>query len=187
MNKSAKRLVYFFILVILPASVILFLRFFGENRFDLPVYYQDTVPALTNCSESVAPHKVVIEELEAGSYGSLATIVAFLESPRNAPELTRIEELMKGSDVINIVTLSKAEGVGIKLSSETFDRYLECQFFYSDLKNRIEETEDRDIDLPLFLLDKERTIRGLYIGEDKIDIDRLITEVEIMKKYNGNL
>ena len=125
--------------------------------------------------------------MDSDSYGTVATVVAFLESSKNNPELIRIKELLADSDVIKVVSLSKAADVGTQLESDAFEGYLNCQFFYKDLKLKIEETEDVDVELPLFLVDGDRVIRGLYIGEDKIDVDRLITEVEIMKKYNGEL
>ena len=176
MGKSRKRVVFFFILVVLPVTVILFLQIFGENRFDLPEYFVEEVPEIDGCELSI-PHRVNLVEFKNVKQGSLATVVAFPGTSQYEPELERISELLASSGVIELIVFTTKESPGIVVPKETFEELLECQFLYRELSEI--ETE-----LPIFLIDKRGVIRGHYAGDDKIEIDRLITEVEIVKRYH---
>jgi len=175
MPKLFKRGLFLFILVVLPVTVIMFLQLFGENKFDLPVYFESEAPEVSGCTYML-PHKPTFPgEMPTSELGM---VIAFLDSTELTPELERLGKLLNEDNVFSLKVYNRKPLDGTEqLTQETFNYTLNCEMAFSYF-------DEEEVVIPVFYVDELGRIRGFYRGEDKKEVDRLITELEIIERYH---
>lgn len=169
-----KKPVLLFIALILPVSIFLFLHYFGQNEFEIPIYHKSPsqdIPA--DCQfDYQYPYKVVNSGIELSG----PTIVYFtsgltdelLEDSKS--QLARLREEFE-SNAPKLILLGMANGsvttgVDMVVDSAAYEIEKKCIFLAGS--NR------------LVLIDTEKQIRGYYENASLKEVDRLIVELKIL-------
>lgn len=161
---QGKKILFLFLALLLPIFVFLFLKIFGKNEFAVPPLYQDTAPEkLADCPPVKLPYKLPNNILQQSVHtGDSLGLIYFKEGTvarESHNQMARVESTFK-QDPISFITPDSA-----LLQSKA------CVFF---MKSPFD----------LVLIDYHGLIRGQYISNDREDVDRLITEIDIiLKKY----
>jgi hypothetical protein len=161
-----KKILFLFLALLLPICVFLFLKFFGKNEFAVQPLFQDSLPEnYAGCPPVKLPYKVESETLLKiiDNKDSLGLIYFKKNNPlrESDNQLARVENEFK-TDKIRFTTATPGSGI---------DQSGKCVFL-------LKEPYD------LVLVDRRGVIRGQYVSHNRDEIDRLITEVDIiLKKY----
>lgn len=201
MQKVVKWL-FLFLTVGLPVVTYVFLQGFGENRFDIPVFYEkEGIPQLSDCNSKTYPYYVGLNETALVSCMSpsseiVANVLVIVDSLTENDQIfvNNLESLVARVDnhaEYNLVTFAadslKNEilgDFGAENNCIAFGRKEEvrdvarCLLFLGDSSDSTEYVLNRDI----VLLDKEYRIRGYYNALLIEDVDRLVTELKILIK-----
>lgn len=192
------------VMLAIPVFIWLFLKYFGQNQYEVPVYYQEGIN-LEGCTKESQTHTIPdfilnqINEEEAVSENILdhhITAVAFFSYPCDADcrklmeELVRVQDVFEKQEMVQILTIDKSSSNPQELLelSQTFKSKSERWKFLTGEKTTIETLaqcgfvlkEQKDLSYPIVLIDSERRIRGYYSGTDPEEVDRLILEIRIL-------
>lgn len=189
------------LMLALPVLLWLFLKFFGQNQFDIPLYYPNGLDSLTNCNNTTAPHQVSqlsLENLQGASIderalSGQASIIYFL--PDNCTdtcllvleELAKLQKVFEAQSSVQILTIGSTDDpAALQSLSQRYRaqpeewRFLigatpvikRCQFALPFPKMSTNQT--------LVLVDSSRRIRGYYAGTEPDEVDRLTVEIKIL-------
>jgi len=164
--------------LLIPIAIFLFLKFFGDNRFDIPVYYEDGKP--DHFKECRADQKEGQYYVQTTGDIQLPATFLFLEGDKSFSglDVSNIHNRLKESvGPINHVVFSIDSTEGISQS-----KYLDSSAFVQQMRcNFVTDTVNQFI-----LVDSERKIRGYY-NTDREEVDRLIVELKILlENERGN-
>ncbi|MCV9387658.1 hypothetical protein [Reichenbachiella ulvae] len=173
-----------------PAAVYLFLQGFGENKFEIPVFYKDGLDTLTSCGQVMYPSAYKVEypsELGMLTKGKVTLFdYGVLTHPdRRSGQNNILSFLSKYKQEERIQTLALYAQDSLSRSFQGYPnlRYVqveeallttfaECQLFANpDAESNV---------YPLVLVDELSRIRGYFDPMDLEEIDRLNTEVYIL-------
>jgi hypothetical protein len=160
MSRPAKFLLLF-IGLLLPGVIFVLLKTLGKNEFDVPVLFQDSVPAGAGCEGYVytAPYTVPDSVLASLNWTPSEVTVIFMDRTTAAQAINRVNEEFEVGEVKLIEvpdSIQTSAGCALTLHSA----------------------------INLVVLDKEKRIRGQYDAADREEADRLILELSILlKKY----
>lgn len=164
-----KKFVYLFLALLLPALIFVFLKYFGKNEFNIPVYYENGIDSVSvNCGGDyskpyVLPDSVLLA-IEATSKPAL--VIVFEPTQATQIELNRL------TDIFNQREFTKTE---VKVQEDTgvsaarYRRWTSCIFFIKEPYNAM-------------LVDDQNRIRGYYAVDSREEMDRLILEMQILLK-----
>ena len=165
---NSRKIIFLFLALLLPVLIFVFLKYFGKNEFNIPIYYQTSFyKADKHCTDSIAiPYQipsncpVVIEGV---------TVVSFNEATDNALfQLTRIRSSFRDKlNVKNIVLGKDASAEDRTVLDTAMYTLAKCHFMIHG-------------DSTTVLVDGKRRIRGYYDIQSLKDVDRLIMEVKIL-------
>ncbi|MEX2336112.1 MAG: hypothetical protein WD555_02435 [Fulvivirga sp.] len=174
MNKFLK-IFFLVIMLAIPLGIFIFLRIFGDNKFDIPVYYSEGLEdEVTNCSYKGGQF-VVPDSLIAGKGPSV--VLFFLEeSDFNAITLDnhgrRLDDIF-GEEIPEIFVYAEQSAalqepnMQIRLlPKESLKQIMQCGFILKDFNKYV-------------LVDGKNRIRGYY-GTELEEVDRLIVEIKIL-------
>jgi hypothetical protein len=152
-----RKILFLSLALLLPVIVFLFLKTFGRNQFDIPVYHKDSVEFIAGCERIFEAPYVIVDSIttEIGWQGNEATLISFAEITSEG--LMRLKEDFEPSQ-LQIVSLSNSEFARLK-----------CIFLVSEKYNAV-------------LLDGKRQIRGYYQLTSREEADRLLMEISILLK-----
>jgi len=145
--------------LLLPVVVFVFLKFFGKNKFDIPVFHKDRIEVVGDCNLNYAlPYRVPAEVLTSlNCFLGDPSIIVFSELVGESK--SRLEtEIQKKK--LNLIV---AKG----LVSEEELRKLSCVFILPLGSNTV-------------LVDAEQRIRGYYKLNERDETDRLLVELKIL-------
>jgi hypothetical protein len=175
-----KKVLYLFLALALPGLIFVFLKFFGQNEFEVQVYYKEGLPPDSICnSTSSAPYAVADSVFrKIGSEGkSAARIIAVYPFIKDdLSELNRIATKYQPDSVSTIIVsgipnLPKSELQVIQLNYDSFGWVVTCSLWVREPWSVV-------------LIDKQNQIRGYYDGSRRDEMDRLDLELSIiLKKY----
>lgn len=172
MNKILKVSLLIITLAI-PLAIFIFLRLFGENKFDIPVYHQDgVVNGFEGCSYGPGQFTVPDSLLKEGRnnlFLFFSNSVSFNSHELNN-QLNRLDELY-GDDRPEITIYSQDSvmdtGFSVNyLSPEEIKKLMQCALV-TDRYNQF------------ILVDAQGRIRG-YFDHDLDEMDRLVVEIKIL-------
>ncbi|MCE2895933.1 MAG: hypothetical protein LW721_15985 [Flammeovirgaceae bacterium] len=152
-----RKIIFLSLALLLPVIVFLFLKTFGRNRFDIPVYHKDSVEFMVGCERTFEAPYVIADSVttEIGWKGNEATLISFSEILSEG--LMRLKEDFEPSQ-LQIVSLNESK----------FAR-LRCVFLVSEKYNAV-------------LVDSKKQIRGYYQLTSRDEADRLLMEISILLK-----
>lgn len=176
MNKILKAGILLITLAI-PAFVFIFLHGFGDNKFEVPLYYEEGVDtAFVSCTLEV-PHRVLKSNLK-----DKITVVSFNKEQLN--ELNRLcvdyESYAEFQSILFYDSSKQQLGNrSARLKNDQlkfsavgdFSALLSCLFI-------IDESELKEF--PLVMVDQDQRIRGYYYTSDTEEFERLIHELNII-------
>lgn len=192
MNKLIKG-VLLFIALILPVLIFVFLKMFGKNQFDIPIFNHTEISDGANCDDIALPHTVKEIKGTLGSMMSMsvANIYHVMPNGISTAELKGLmvaKDRLTGNDVAiysiavldslnNIKELRQTYQIGgiwelHEMLIHKLTENINCQLMITGNKS-------------LVLVDKEGKIRGYYDGKDEEEIDRLILESKILLYADG--
>ncbi len=162
-----KKFAFLSLALILPLLVFIFLKFFGKNEFVVdPLFQIETAQRITECAEIKIPYFI-----NDSSYQFLkqdheqdSLLIILYESKAkdldaSETQLARLQESFK-----------LGSGLGLKRISNS-EKSIECSLLLVS-------------PLDLVLMDEKKRIRGQYNSNDRDDVDRLMTELDIiLKRY----
>lgn len=165
---------FLFLLIALPVSIYVFLQTFGENKFKIPVYYENGIsdPSI-GCSLLKGQH--FVPYIDASDEETNKEIVIFnVGGVNEALKIQKSNNLLMLYDKLD--DWENVEYQDITFGSEELLNFARCGL---NLKN-IDLLDSIILNDTLVLVDSERRIRGYYGVLDRVEVDRLITEVNIL-------
>jgi hypothetical protein len=154
-----RKTIFLTLALILPILVFLFLKFFGQNKFEIPVYYQDAIEKPTNCSiDFRAPYSVSDSLLSALGVDSHRACFILFKNMTGENDIRLREEVQQNK--LQVVYLSEV----LRKEEES---QMRCAFLLPDKFNSV-------------LIDEKRRIRGYYAVDSRDETDRLLVELKIL-------
>ena len=148
-----------FVALGVPIMVFIFLKFFGRNEFDIPVYYTEGIGReLPGCrSSSTTPYVLPDSALNAwGWTGAKATLVVLNEDGIEK-NLVRVAALFNEGDYATL----KVENAPYEIRT--------CMLLAGDTSRVV-------------MIDDQKRIRGYYTPTNEKETDRLGVEIRILLK-----
>lgn len=165
-----RRWILVFVILSVPLAVIFVLHIFGENRFDVPVYYTSLKKRPSLCGPTPVPYQIYSDFVKEGM---LNIVFTYKDKPTDDQKLQmlRIKDRFNNSPVNTVfITVNGEPVVGYDHLQVILTDYVDitnCQLINEELKDAV-------------LIDGQRRIRGYYYGADREEIDRLAVETEIL-------
>ena len=190
-----------------PVLLYLFLQGFGENKFEVPVYFEAGIPEpLPGCVSGEAPHNIKqfveqgpCERWDCAAIDGKLAIFSFIRSGCDQEilnQLARVSNNLREQKYIQVITMALDSLVSRHTIDEQTDLYMLPKQTWSWWSyHQASETlvkcgfhlnPDCSSTSQLVLIDSEKRIRGYYEASDLIELDRLITEFEILSSEEGN-
>jgi len=162
MRSFNKGLVLFFSLL-LPILLFLFLKYFGNNKYEIQKYNFECeikLEDIDDLNDALSLNEIKVIDIRIDDNSKL------IDNYINKVFLNK---------KIKIITLSEQDRnlnwFNLLISKSTLDRLLKC-YSANSLKSFV------------LLLDKKNTLRGIYNIELQSEIERLNVEIDILKLEN---
>jgi len=188
------------ITLVVPVVAYLFLKNLGENKYAIPVYYQESSVGNepSGCFQFSTPHVVDFTKYSGFTVNTSHSIMVvnpvFDSCFDCAPNLNELKRLRQKHGDIGILNLYVKELTSFEnqlndLSREWFINeitlpdmvsILRCELIV-DIPSSTSITEMNEVN-QLILIDDRNRIRGYYTKKEREDIDRLILEISILKQ-----
>lgn len=192
-----------------PVILYLFLRSYGQNEFDLPVFFENEEKVYCNDS-SISKEDIELIDLNQKSFVRLSEVYnddyKIIHFPNSEdPEIQTLKNELNrvlntfGDLSINILSFQPVDTVKLdELGSELFlpitrastflyprdqmDVFINCFYVFptKDWNGKHPSEETIDINKTLVLLDEQNRIRGYYNGYETKEVDRLILEIRVL-------
>lgn len=155
---KGKKFLLLFLALLLPICIFVFLRMFGKNQFDVPALFVESVPDHTSGCQGVysLPYVVADSTFDRLGIKRDSLICIFFPAREEVNGLHRVKDKY-ASSALSWRILDPNENEQIRT----------CIFMLKEPFN-------------VALVDKEGIIRGQYASSQRDEIDRLITEIEIL-------
>lgn len=171
--------VFLFLLLGLPICIYFFLQAFGENKFKIPIFYENGFENRSeNCNEISVPH--IVPDLN-----DFDSTINFKYTGAIIYNLGQVSEDNRLKKYDNLMTLKEKltywqgiEFLSLNKKSLNLLNFMQCGLNLNAYLNNDSLIKNHK----LVLVDKQKKIRGYYNVLDQEEIDRLITEVKILLK-----
>ena len=189
---KTKKLLILAVTLSFPVILYLFLRSFGQNTYDLPIFFEKLGE---NCEQKIYG----LNEGDTIQLTRLLThdfnVLVFPSDKRDnlalKNELSRIVQNFEGSIDLGMKTISHtAYQLNIPdytvhelvVYEELFDQLVNCELKLPNASFQgVHPTEEVwETNETLVLIDKEGNIRGYYNGFETKEVDRLILEINVL-------
>ncbi len=149
--------------LLVPIGVFLFLRYFGKNEFDIPVFYTDKMEKKADCNfEYLLPY-LVPDSLTTTLHLNTSKSVLIVDSSGMKKDFANLSEEFSKEE-FSVVFLSE-------LPKEKSRQLTDCILFLSP-------------EFSAVLVDDKRQIRGYYKLQNREEMDKLDVELKVLlKKY----
>ncbi len=180
---NIKKILFLIAALIIPSMVYVFLRGFGNNKFEIPVYYSEGITIEGCTSDIKKAHFVNFEnyDLEGAQLFFFSQWIKSNEFLRQCKRIktkpyhvafTAISDTVMHNELGNTLVV-KDEAQLFKIAN--------CALVIG---------QDSAISIPLYnqliLVDADKRIRGYYDGNDIEDMDRLDIELDILSKESND-
>jgi protein SCO1/2 len=184
-------------ILLIPAGIYTFLKIFGHNEFDLPVYLENTGHGDHDLSLLSFDGLYDMEgsKIDLSSFGEKIIIMEFVSSPREHKmqdhQIRRISDIFRDEKSVRILRVFVHGDYSGSKAAQLIDqsernisvlytgRHEMDRMMQSVLPSDDESASTVGYD-KMLLLDKEHRIRGSYLINDFQEMDRLILEVKIL-------
>ena len=182
MKKTQKVMIMISVLLA-PIFVFLFLKEYGDNKFELPVYYPDGNP-ITECDRRDGQHKLTKEIVITNNLKLPALF--YLPTEEQSEYYSDLYNVLSKYPDVKIRALLKTEGSvvaqdgiqSVRLGSVEYDKFINCELVLGEDHWLKEPINDKYV-----LIDSQRRIRGYYEVDNLDDIERLDVELDILLNY----
>ncbi len=180
-----------FLVFAIPVIITLTLRFFGENTFSIPIYYESGLTSL-GCGISTT------EQYRINNLAQISLIdrtsIVFITSQLNnhvasiRVELNRVLSTKVKNNRVQVLAIGDLEAserieddfTNVVIEQDELVNFVSCDLLIS-------EQPFDDIYSILVLIDREGRIRGYFEGGEQEDFDRLSAELDILElEYQKN-
>ena len=190
-----KKFLILFVTISFPVLLYLFLRFFGQNSYDLPIYFEKVD---SNCEKellTVSQDKNKLSSLLNADFN----LIVFPDNQRDIQpfknELARVVQEFSDQLDLQIISFTASDSLftdkillrnyEIKnhhILKEDYSRLLNCELMlpndkYEGIHPAEEVWPSNEI---IVLVDEELRIRGYYNGFETKEVDRLILELNVL-------
>lgn len=147
-----------FVALPLPILVFIFLKFFGKNEFEIPVYYTEGVGrTIPGCNAYPAPYVLPDSALTAWGWTGAKAALIVLDERGIEKNLARVADLFEPGDYETL-----------KPPVASYD-VATCMLLAGDTSRVV-------------MIDNQRRIRGYYTPTTGKERDRLAVEIRILLK-----
>ena len=164
--------------IVVPVLTYVFLRSFGDNRYQLPVFYV-AEKAVANCVNLTFPHVLDWQMLSIeAADANIFYFPAYVSTPDFYRQLERVTNKFDGVEVFAVMNVNNATKHGTKVvivDDADFQYVMNCQLIVGEGVDLASPPSHK-----IVLVDKFGQIRGYYIGSDFDDMDRLELELKIL-------
>lgn len=180
--KKVQKVVIMISVLLAPIFVFLFLKKFGENEFELPVYYPEGNP-IAACSGGVQQHKLSAEILSQSKI-ELPVLIYVSSAEQNEfySDLNNVLEKYPGINLLSIstegATVAQEGRESLSFDSLSYQNFINCELILGEDHQLKQAITNKYV-----LIDSERNIRGYYDCGDLDDIERLDVELDILLNY----
>lgn len=165
-----------------PVFVFLFLKKYGTNQFELPIYYEDGNP-LAECDRGGQVHELAIEILLENDIQT--PVLFYIPAIQPNKYYSDLKNVLQKHSGVNLTSLIKKgssdeqEGItSLILSPDNYLQFINCELILG---------EDRWLQAGIgnkyVLIDNMRRIRGYFDCTQLSEIERLDTELDILLNY----
>lgn len=170
---KAKHIILF-ILLLMPVFIYVFLKMFGKNTYEIPIYFSEGVNSdycglLTTVPYTLDVDRITLFYAHSAKNEHIQTILREMVRIKSKTDIQII-----GLEDLNEEKIPDATGVSYvgMLPNELVD-FLSCKILvYS---------ESSDVYNYLVLVDINGAIRGYYNAGDFAEYDRLFAEIDILQ------
>jgi len=192
MKSNKVKSIFLVLIILLPVAIFIFLKSFGSNQFDIPIYYQQGVVDTleNNCGRgNAAPYLVHTKpaaQIVHKIYHFEKEVTTDLQF--RLQELERIQNAIGKNNGVLLFSFLNSPNITKRaferfddrvsydpsfwsvrpVDAATYDVFKNCELVMNDADNRV------------VLVDKEERIRGYYDISDREETDRLIVELKIL-------
>ncbi len=189
-----------FVTIALPVAVFLFLKHYGENQFDIPIYHLEestimdtdcgiiSFPYIVPLFETFTPDNLILPKIELADinlFSILPNEKAIRETLNQIDRLkttfsnqSQVKFFLLTGD-IKLPSLEKYENI---LNHEGVFNFVKCGLLVQAYFGITNETKHFTTGYAV-LVDKDRRIRGYYEISDREEVDRVISEIDILLKF----
>lgn len=159
----------------LPVSIFVFLYLFGENKFEVPIYFQESVIAPKGCDRTYeTPYRV-----DSSQISLEGTTVLFFTAGLTGEALKEsIFQVKRVNNELHApvsLTMVSIDSLGF----DALNKFIMLgEGVYQEESNCVFMTESNR----LVLVDSLKQIRGFYKDGSMKEVDRLILELKILLK-----
>ncbi len=199
-----KKIIFLILTLAIPVSIFLFLKFFGDNEFLVPVLFVEGIP---DCAKPASVHLVPQIQLtdqnglsiRGGEFNNFV-IYGVLENEQlslaeMAVQMVRIQDAFYeiGEPTFVLISTDRAllqqataSMIDVGMKSEYFHMcHLQQESFRSFHKCGLGLGDPSDTESgKLVLVDAAQRIRGIYDLLDREQTEQLILELKILKKQS---
>lgn len=180
--KKIQKVIIMISVLLAPIFVFLFLKEFGTNKFELPVYYSEGNP-IAECNRSDGQHRLTKEIVFINNLKLPALF--YLPTDEQNEYYSDLHNVLSKYPGVDIWALSIEKNVaaqdGVKsliVYSKDYREFINCELVLG---------EDHWLNEPItnkyVLIDGQRKIRGYYECDNLDDIERLDVELDILLNY----
>ncbi|MEN8248240.1 MAG: hypothetical protein ABFS32_04865 [Bacteroidota bacterium] len=175
--QKINKIIIISLVLLTPVVVVFFLNLFGENKFELPVYFEEGIP-VSECSSNNELHRVDLEIIDKNDI-TLPALFHFSSGEKFAPDLEKVFSKYHEMGMYNIIMSNdEINNNVISLDSAAYYRTMNCEMILGE-NQWITEA----IPYKFVLIDKERRIRGYFNVLELEEIERLDIELDILLNY----
>ena len=180
--KKIQKVIIIISVLLAPIFVFLFLKEFGTNKFELPVYYPEGNP-ITACKDYAPGHQVNAEIIREHN----VTLPALVYAPslEQNEYYSDLDNVLQKFPEVNLLSISMAGSTvaGEVIQSLSFDSLAYMNFINCELILGEDQLLKQAVVNKYVLLDSAGNIRGYYDCTDLEEIERLDVELDILVNY----
>lgn len=180
--KKTQKVIIIISVLLSPVLVFLFLKKYGDNKFELPVYYPEGNP-IAECSRATQQHKLSLETLS--KYDIELPVLIYVPAAQQNEYYSDLNNVLAKYPGVNLWALIiegrsalQDERQVFSIDSLSYRQFINCELILG---------EDHYLNQPIsnkyVLVDSEKYIRGYYDCSDLDDIERLDVELDILLNY----
>ncbi len=176
-----KKILFLIAALVIPSLVYIFLRGFGNNKFEIPVYYQNGL-AIEGCSlDTSTTHLVKFEnyKLQGAQLFYFPKWVNTNEFYRQCERIMAKPYQVVFTAIADTTLQSKLGNTLVVVDEKQLFNIANCSLVLGQ-----EVAITKPVYNQLVLVDAKKRIRGYYDGADLEDMDRLDVELDILRKEN---
>jgi len=179
--KRLNKIVIVSLVLLLPVLVYSFLKEYGSNQFDLPVYHKDGNP-IAECNAASEQHRLTIEILFENN--ASPPLLIFIPDAVKNEYYSDLNNVLDKYPMIDVRALyiegdSLIEGLHYMGTSLTgYLNFINCELILGE-----DHWLNSGISNKYVLIDSSRKIRGYYDCTQLSEIERLDIELDILLNY----